>query len=506
MTRLNFITLTVLFVCTLVSAQHVKIKKCSDCGYIEKRAYANYCVRCGEKLMNIAPHMQRMCVICEQTLQKKEIFCPRCGERGQMIKRKSFLKERSPSETIVSSEEAKKSIPIVPFSKKLMTKIITSPNSDESMNHTVECMLFRCQASFAEVKDFYRTHYPSTSILQLHEYMGVFRILRLKFNITKIKADVEVNLYGMPIGFDSQKWKDKEKEIRTQLEQSQHLIKNLKDKEDFLLQSYERKEIAKEKLQEGIRALQVRREIITNSKSYWDTLALQQLLNTEKNILLIVMRKSNNGNILGGLTKGKTAIENLEKIPINTLAKDLNFLIYPGATMVTHSKIRKDLRGRKSQNCTYHTLFKCPGTSEEVEAYYRAYRPKSVLKVTAFDAFRILKLKLYIPQLHSHMEIAFYAATIGPASTKWESKVLLIKKRLTEHHEPLETLQYEIAKIKELVNRGELSKEVLLSREYELERRRSVMHNSPSYWDLQAMDKALASGQNILIITQVQTN
>ncbi len=444
----------------------------------------------------------------------------------QLILGMSFFMTTLWAQDELTWDDKKSDIPIFPECKYIQHNEALKTGLPESFKRSLYCSLFTCPGTPEKVSKFYRFHYTDSSLLKLH-FLDGFRILRVRFEVPELDSKIEVSLYSMPQDRTKESWQFKEQQIIDKIAQKENPVNIIDQKISDLKASFAEGKISEEYLDQKIRELHVRYNILANSRSYWDYVAIGKVLATEENVLLIIQRKNKNlkGKRPPKIQESLTLPENqepeleeeiaeeviveetnLQRVFPETLAKDIPYLVYPKSSLVEHREnMEEGLRHTSRKRSTYRTFFVCPGTQEKVEDYYRSFHPNlSVLKVSAFGAFRILKLKFSAQQINSQIEVALYSLIIGPESPLWDSQKTTIAARLAKQDKPIRSINREIEQLQELVDNGQLSYEILEARKEALLRRRYIMENSSSYVDLTAMDKLLAVKKNILVMTQVK--
>lgn len=180
--------------------------------------------------------------------------------------------------------------------------------------------------------------------------------------------------------------------------------------------------------------------------------------------------------------------------------KEIPILVYPDSKLEKEYNVDENLYHTAKQRTIVRRLFICPGSLDEVEAFYRAHYPKlSIIKAVAHDCFCLLNLKLQSPQEEIH--IHYYGVTPLKSPEVWETKRQRLKTQFAEKLEPAQKLEKKMEALQQRYQEGKIGYPQMEEQLCELQESYSILTNSTSYWNTKMMEQSLTLEKNLLLIT-----
>ena len=288
-----------------------EVKKCPRCNYVEKRPSANFCIHCGEKLTTYKTVMVLVCPTCQKTLDKGGEFCAFCGTKGKAVyqeipevgyepSKEIFDKTRPPRPDSPEKSTEKPS----DFSKQGKMKdnlllpgfdLIKKESIDEGLRITsrqrkMEYALYSSVIPFLDIENFYRAHPMQFKWMKITD--DVLNVPVCFWKAKNDQAQIEVITYAFAPENETD-FEERHKRITQKLEEEMRPLKTYEKEIEQIEKLIAEGKVRRDSVQDRIEDLKNRQAIGSNSRTYLQLLARDQMCRLKKNIILLLVTRLN---------------------------------------------------------------------------------------------------------------------------------------------------------------------------------------------------------------------
>ena len=294
----NIICLLMLTIISISGLTQENIqKKCPRCGHIETQQQAKYCVYCGSKLQLVKTMPVRICPGCKKIIEEKGAnYCPFCGKKVIISYQEipgttydptpTITPTPTPSPLPAGKKTAKNLLAgiLPPSCTALEKQVIDEGLRLTSRQRQIQQALYSCAYSYEQIEDFYRRHPLKPPIMKFGDPILRTTMLILKFNDKDQKIELAIYTPGK-----NGNQERVQQQIQDKMLQELRVSRRYQKEIDALQKLIAAGKVTQRQVQSRLDDLERRRQMSTNSRTYWQLKARERACQLRQNIFLLTI-------------------------------------------------------------------------------------------------------------------------------------------------------------------------------------------------------------------------